>query len=95
MKSRYRRHKVITTTDGKKILSMHDSYKKIDVTSIKLVPVKVDESSRLDIIAHKYLGDGRLWWVIAYVNNIFWSWNIKRGSILLVPENPDDILDYF
>lgn len=34
--------------------------------------IAVDQSSegRLDLIAYNYLGDAKLWWVIAEINNI-------------------------
>ena len=32
--------------------------------------VTADEKGRLDLVAHKYYGDGSLWWAIADANNI-------------------------
>lgn len=41
---------------------------------------------RLDLIANKFLGEPRLWWVIAMLNNILDPHNeIRTGTVLLIP----------
>jgi len=53
--------------------------------TIRTKRYKTKESERLDIIAHKFLGDGRLWWVLAATSNIGWSLQIPPGTIIRVP----------
>ena len=45
----------------------------------------VVEGDRLDLLAHRYLGDARLWWVIADFNDIFWPLDLEIGSALRMP----------
>jgi len=53
--------------------------------TIKTRNYKAKESERLDIIAAKYLGDGRLWWVLAACSNIGWALQIPAGTIIKIP----------
>jgi len=94
-KSRYQNSKIITTKDGKKIYSMHNTAPKIDISKMNFIPIEVTENTRLDILAAKYLGNSKYYWIIALVNNIFDPHNIQKGATLLVPENADDILSFF
>jgi hypothetical protein len=43
------------------------------------------DERRIDLIAHKYYGDVRLWWVIAEANNITNPVVLKVGSVLRIP----------
>ena len=43
------------------------------------------ERDRLDIIAGKEYGDGRLWWVIAAASGIGWSMQLPSGIVLEIP----------
>lgn len=45
----------------------------------------VRDSDRLDLLAYKYFGDSRLWWVIAEFNNIFWMFDLEVGTTLRMP----------
>ena len=45
----------------------------------------VVEGDRLDLLAHRYLGDARLWWIIADYNDIFWPLELEVGSTLRIP----------
>ena len=45
----------------------------------------VVEGDRLDLLAHRYLGDARLWWVIADYNDIFWPLGLETGAVLRIP----------
>lgn len=45
----------------------------------------VKDSDRLDLLSHQYLGDSRLWWVIAEFNNIFWMFDLVPGTTLRIP----------
>lgn len=46
---------------------------------------KSKESERLDIIAAKFLGDSRLWWILAATSNIGWSLQLPPGTIIKIP----------
>ena len=43
------------------------------------------EAERLDILAGEYLGDGRLWWVIAGASGIGWNLQVPPGTYLRIP----------
>ncbi len=43
------------------------------------------ESDRIDLIAHRYLGNSSLWWVICDYNDVFFPLELETGSILRVP----------
>lgn len=45
----------------------------------------VKEGDRLDLIAHRFLGDARLWWVVAEYNDIRWFFDIEVGQELRMP----------
>lgn len=45
----------------------------------------VVEGDRIDLIAHRYLGDARLWWVIADYNELFFPLELAIGSVLRIP----------
>ncbi|HRT96273.1 MAG TPA: hypothetical protein P5532_17760 [Planctomycetota bacterium] len=45
----------------------------------------VVEGDRLDLLAYRYLGDARLWWVIADYNDIFWPLDLGLGRLLRIP----------
>lgn len=40
---------------------------------------------RLDQLAYRYLGDPKLWWVIAEANDIAWPLELETGSVLRIP----------
>ena len=46
---------------------------------------KVVTGDRLDVLAHQYLGDASLWWVICDCNNLPSSLDLVPGMILRVP----------
>jgi len=45
----------------------------------------VIEADRLDLIAHRYLGDARLWWIIPDYNDVFFPLELEVGTVLRVP----------
>tara|TARA_Y100001970_G_C13990482_1_gene727958 strand:- start:191 stop:487 length:297 start_codon:yes stop_codon:yes gene_type:complete len=45
------------------------------------------EGERLDILAGKYLGDGKLWWAIAAASGIGWNLQVPPGTFLRIPVN--------
>lgn len=48
--------------------------------------VSQHEIGRIDLIAHKYYKDSRLWWIIALVNDIKDPWDdLTMGKTLRIP----------
>lgn len=48
---------------------------------------------KLDILAKKYYGDEKFWWVIAIANNINdATLYIEPGRQIRIPANPNDVL---
>jgi len=70
--------------------------RRIPIDKIKTKTIEYNGIDGIDKIAHKYLGDSRYWWVIAKLNNLYGNvWRIEPGSKLIIPENKDEILDFF
>ncbi len=47
--------------------------------------VILKQSQRLDHLAHEYLGNSRLWWVLAALSDIGWGMQLPAGTIIIVP----------
>ena len=48
--------------------------------------VEQNLEGRIDLIANKFLGEPRHWWIIAMLNNILDPYNeIRTGTLLLIP----------
>jgi len=45
----------------------------------------VVEGDRLDLLAHRYLGDARLWWIICDYNDLFFPLALEPGLALRIP----------
>ena len=45
----------------------------------------VVEGDRLDLLAHRYLGDARLWWIICDYNDLFFPLVLEPGLALRIP----------
>lgn len=45
----------------------------------------VADGDRIDLIAHRYLGDARLWWIIADYNDLFFPLELEIGAVLRIP----------
>ena len=45
----------------------------------------IEEEDRLDVLAHRYLGDMRFWWVIAEFNDIAFGFDLPVGKKLRIP----------
>lgn len=45
------------------------------------------EGERLDQIAFREYGDGRLWWVIAAASGIGWVMQVPPGTVILIPSS--------
>jgi len=53
----------------------------------------LDEGERIDVLAGRIYGDGRLFWVISGASNIGWTMQVPPGTRILIP-NLDDILRF-
>ena len=53
-----------------------------------------DETDRLDLLAQRYYGDSKMWWVIASANNINdATFYIEPGTQIRIPSNIQNILN--
>jgi len=58
----------------------------IDMSAFYRNVITESDLQRLDNLAHKFLGDARLWWALALVNNIANPLtDMYAGQVLLVP----------
>jgi len=82
---------------GKQMITSSDAYinRPIPIERIQTMVITYDGVSRLDQLAHKYLGDSQYFWVIMKLNNLWNFWRISPGSKLVIPVNVQDVLDYF
>lgn len=46
---------------------------------------KVVPGDRIDLLAHRYFGDAKLWWVICDYNDIAFPLSLEEGRVLRVP----------
>ncbi len=63
--SRYQKY---TTNDG----NYYDFiiYPNIQINQIDFFEIYPNQNDRLDLIAKRYLGNSKLWWLIALINNL-------------------------
>lgn len=58
--------------------------------SIRIIDTFVlKEDQRLDILAGKYYGDSRYWWIIAIASEIGYGLQVPPGTIITVPDLGD------
>tara|TARA_Y100000034_G_C6829069_1_gene374084 strand:- start:15 stop:311 length:297 start_codon:yes stop_codon:yes gene_type:complete len=48
-------------------------------------------AQRLDILAHRQYGDGRLWWIIAAASGIGWWLQAPAGTRLVIPVDINEV----
>jgi hypothetical protein len=74
---------------GGTLLATNQSVNKIKTGirngTIRTRRYKTKEGERLDIIAAKYLGEGRLWWILAATSNIGWGLQVPPGTLINIP----------
>jgi hypothetical protein len=58
---------------------------------IKTVSRILTETERLDILAGRQYGDGRLWWIIAAASGIGWWLQVPPGTRVLIPIDLSEI----
>ena len=47
--------------------------------------VVLKSSQRLDHLAYEFLGNARLWWVLAALSDIGWGMQLPAGTIVTIP----------
>ena len=67
---------------------LHQLVKSGAIATINLV---IKEGVRLDHIAGKRYGDGRLWWVIAAASGVGWNLQCPPGTRLVIPTSLQQI----
>lgn len=89
-----RRYDFSPIINGGKLLGTNDVIPKIRnglrQKNIRYETVIISGMERLDTLAGKYYGDGRLWWILAAASNIGFGAQVPPGTIILIP-NLDDI----
>lgn len=59
----------------------------ISANAVSTFETITTNAERLDIIAGRQYGDGRLWWVIAAASGIGWWPQVPAGTRLVVPSD--------
>ena len=86
--SRYRNTNLI---DGKFYeTSKFPTKKQLD--NIPTVTIRIAQFERLDRLAHRHLGDGTYWWIIALMNDIDWVFGFEAGDLIKIPVDIQDVL---
>ncbi len=74
---------------GGSVLATNQSVNRIKTAvrdgRLKTKRYKLKEGERLDVIAQRFLGDGRLWWVLAACSNIGWGLQVPPGTLINIP----------
>lgn len=85
-----------TPVMGGKLLGTNQSVQRLrDAISsgkIKTRVVVLQDGDRLDTIAGRAYGDGRLWWVIAAASNIGWWLQVPPGTRIVLPTDLSEIM---
>lgn len=94
MASRYKNNEVSKLQDGRVV------YRSKIYPSIPLrdddVYVVTQTGDRLDTIAHQFLGDQSLWWIIAAANNVHGAFfALDDGTVLRIPSDFNAVLNLF
>lgn len=66
----------------------------VKVGEISATTYTTSESERLDTLAAEFLGDARLWWVIAASSGIGWGMQVPPGIELNIPDNMNQVEAY-
>lgn len=97
MKSRYENVPTRTLEHRETITSADANInRKIPWDKIRTKIIQYNGVDRMDQLADKYCGHAQYWWVIALANGLWANcWRLEPGARLVVPENIQDVLDYF
>lgn len=87
MADRYRNTKTIVDQNTNKSYMETTVYPKMSPANSDIYII-TDETDRLDLLANKYYGDTKMWWIIASANNINdASFYIEPGTQLRIPSD--------
>lgn len=92
--SRYNNLKtVVDEKTGKKRMALFPQLSAAELADSADVIVTTQDGESLDFLAHKYLGDGRYWWIIALLNNVSLPLGdfLQAGTSLRIPTNINNI----
>jgi hypothetical protein len=93
MANRYINSKTFKDVSNNKTYLETTIYPKISPSDNDIYLI-TDETDRLDLLAHKYYGDSKMWWVIASANNINdATFYIEPGTQIRIPSNIQNILN--
>lgn len=94
MSSRYRNTEKRKNTEGQRVYRT-DIPNEIPLRDTDIY-VMTQEGDRLDYLAHQYYNDSRLWWIIAYANDIHDApLGLESGITLRIPTEFLSILSEF
>lgn len=92
MANRYSSTKTFQNTDTKKYYLETTIYPNIDPSDSDLY-ILTEETDRLDLLAQKYYGNPKMWWVIATTNNLNdANLYVKPGTQLRIPIRIEQIM---
>ena len=60
--------------------------------TVATTAITIKEGERLDTLAGRYYGDGRLWWVIAAASNIGWWLQVPPGTVIVIPTDIGQVM---
>ena len=85
----FSRYENDTTVRGGKLLATNQTLQNIRDGvrngNISFTEFVLTEAERLDVIAGRSYGDGRLWWLIAAASGIGWWLQAPSGTRIIVP----------
>ena len=61
--------------------------------SIRVNVRTAKHGERLDAIAGKIYGDGRLWWIIAAASGIGWGLQVPPGTRIVIPTDISQVIE--
>ena len=83
------------TARGGKILATNQTLQNIrdgvQNGTITTTAFVLTETDRIDTLAGRIYGDGRLWWVIAAASGIGWWLQVPAGTRIVVPTDLSEV----
>lgn len=80
----------VTSRGGRRTAtSVHRIRTAIRTGNLQVNKQTLNENERLDHVAHRVYGDGRLWWVIAAASDIGWAMQAPAGTLIKIPDLND------
>lgn len=73
------------------VANIRAAYKEGRIPAREIV---LKESQRLDQIAGQELQNSTFWWILAALSNIGWALQVPPGTLIVIPENVEDVLRY-